>query len=218
MAYRQPQIPHQVEDRLDQFDRARVVRLLDEEGNIDVGMRGQFLAPVAAGRDQRDRPRTLALGQRGKVVAREIVDQPQQLVDEEALPPALRVAGRGMLGQPARQFRPPVLQRLAQQGEHCVTRAAAIAVRLADRFTDCLGELAPVDDGALVGEGRSAQAAAKSLLYCSRSALRSIFCVPSRGRLPCSCQICAGRLNGGRCVSRKAASSASLRLAPSRVR
>ena len=218
MADGQAQIPHQVEDRLDQLDRARIVRPLDEEGDVDVGMRGEFFAPVAAGRDQRDRPRTLALWHGGKVVARKIVDQPQQLIDQEALPPALRVPGRGMFGQPARQFRPPVLQRLAQQGEHCVTRAAAIAVRLADRFTDPLGELAPVDDGALVGEWRSAQAAAKSLLYCSRSALRSIFCVPSRGRLSCSCQIWAGRLNGGSCFSRKAASSASLRLAPSRVR
>ena len=213
MADRQAQIPQQVQDRLDQADGPLVIRPLYDEGQVDIRMRGHFLAPVAARGDDRDGAGCLALGDGGKLARGVIVNQADDLIEQEALPATLCMPRRRMFHQTAREFGATFLERIAQQREHRIARFPP----LARQFRDRLGELAPVDDGALVGEGRGAQVLVWIAAYLVRSALRSIFCVPSRGSESASCQMWAGRLNGGSLVSRNADSSSSLKLAPSLV-
>ena len=160
MADLQPEIPHQVEHRLDHLLAPGGFLAADEEGDVDIRMRRHFRAAIAAHRHHREPFGLRAIGAGIEMGGRVIVDHPDQLVDQEGEAACILMPCRRLFLEPPLKLGAALVEGSLEQRHHM--RAGLVAV-LPDQRLDPGGELPPVDDGTLAGDTGHAQAARCSL-------------------------------------------------------
>lgn len=118
MADLQPQIPQEIEHRLDHL--LAPVGLLGggEEGDVDIGMRRHLAAPIAAHGHDRQPLAAGAVPGGVDIVDDVIVDDAQQLVDQKGLSRRRIMTGCRAFFQAAGDFLTAMGQRGAQRFDH----------------------------------------------------------------------------------------------------
>ncbi len=122
----QPEIPQQVQDRLDHLFAPRRALHRSQESNIDIGMRCHFGAAITANRLDREPFCRRAIGRGMDKFGHVIVDHPDQLIDQEGMAVDALVTCRRLLAEPPGQFFAPRIERMAQGIEHSQTRRLAL--------------------------------------------------------------------------------------------
>ncbi len=156
MADLQPQIPQEIEHRLDHLLAPRRVLHRGDEGDVHVGLGRHLAAPVATHRNQRQPLARAAIGGGIDMGDDMVVDHADQLVDQEALRRGDLVPGGRLRLQPRGDFLAARRQRVLQYGDDLLALDLAVCRR--NRRVHLGGQFPPVDDGALVGDAGLAHA------------------------------------------------------------
>ena len=146
------EIPQQIKQELDDLLGMRRALVGQQEQQIDIGIRRQLAAPIAADRDDRH---LLALGRVGERIGgldREVVEHPDQLIDQKTLlgDGPRRRRRRPRSGAGFRRARLPAPPSAAAAGR---PRSVAGGARCGNRPRQLVGERPPVDDLALPQDG-----------------------------------------------------------------
>ena len=151
MADLQPEIPQDVEHRLDDLLTPAGLLPRRQEQQVDVRIGRHLAAPVTADRNQRQPFRRGAVGGGIQAGGDRVEQQAQQLIDEKSLCRRQLEALRPRIGEAALEFGPAVVEGLPQAGgEHAAPRAETRRCR---QFgVERLGQRAAIDDGAAVGD------------------------------------------------------------------
>ena len=179
MADLEAEVPQEVEHCLHHLFAPGIAPLADQEGDVDIGVRGHFRAPVSAHRHDREPFSRGAIGCRIDVMRDVLVDDPHELVDEEGIAARNGMACGRTRFQPPLHFRAARLQRFFQRGNDLRTRLGAL---LPGQRLYARGERLAIDDRAPVGDLRFAQLETRSLAKVALTVRLSTFCVPRRGR------------------------------------
>ena len=147
----EPQIPKDIEQILDNLLGVRRLLVGQQEQQIDIGEGGQFTAAITADGDDRHLFTGGRVGERIDPFGHQVVEAPDQLIDQKALLP--HRGGCGPIGfEAAADFAASPRQRRLQRRQQ---RAALERRprRLGDRLRQLLGECPPVEDVALPQDG-----------------------------------------------------------------
>jgi hypothetical protein len=159
----EPQIPQEIEHRLDHLFAPGGLLAGRDKGDIDIRMRGHFAPAITADRHDRQPLAGRPVARRVDLADHVIVDHPDQLVDQKGLGLGAEVPGTGPFEQAPGDFRAAIAQRNAQQFDHFgpgFGRAIGGC-----RGGDLLCQCAAIDHRALIGDPRSGQA----VDFCSAS-------------------------------------------------
>ncbi len=143
------EVPQRIEDRLDHLLGPAGLLPGGEEADIDIRIGRHLPAAVTADRDDRDPLGGGRVAVRVEPLGREIVEQAQQLVGQERLARGDLEPARGMLDQPPRDLRAPGVERGLEQRGALRAQRGLVAIERGER----IGEAAPVDDRAALGNG-----------------------------------------------------------------